>query len=615
MNRYVKRAIFFSIFLLLPLMNSLVSLETRIEHRQGGGVGYRNQYSKIELYHAFENQAFQPFIDIRYLVLEKGKKGANLGAGLGYQFLRQNRLSLYTYFDLTESKTNHYFNQITTGLSYTHPLLFSKKNLGELACYFNWYFPLKSLEKRIAATSFYKFKGHNLLLSQFNRYALTGGNIELGYLSKKWCLWNFYAAGGAYYFKRSALHAFGGYGKLRLIYNDLVSGEVFVSRDRLFNTKVSGTIGIRIPLGKREMKKIKSKMNCSCNASRPPERFEPIVLKKHTKRITAKDNSNVPLYFIFVNNLSGSDGTFEDPYATLSDAENASLAGQYIYLFPGDGTTANMDQGFTMKDGQTFAGSGTILTVATGEGNVTIPALTSARPKIANTNLGNGVTIGRNCTVSGIVFNGMGQTAEGFYQSISGGTSTLTILRCASKNNTSSGFMVQATNASNVIVNISHCSGNRNEQDGFLYQSTGGATMTATTSDSIANLNTGSGNSQGFAVIVTGAADSYIDAEFLRCSADNNKSVGFQARAFSDSTGSVEYDHCAATENSTGFNIRNSGGDFLLAEFANCTASDGLRGFTIGNTATLEPIFPVLNDCSATGNTVYNFSIAVETTD
>ncbi|WP_420422040.1 hypothetical protein [Simkania sp.] len=311
------------LFLALFGCHTLTGLELDATHTQGSGVGYKRQYSKIGLYHAFENQAWQPFIDLRYLVLNKRKQGANLGAGLGYQFQQENRLSVYTFFDLTESRTDYIFNQITAGLSYTHPLVFSGKDWGEIVSYFNSYFPLKSHESRVKDPFFGGFKGNHLLICQTDRYALTGSNLELGYLSNSWLNWNLYVAASTYYFKRAELHAFGGLGKLRLTYNDLISIEGQVSGDRLFGTNVNGTIGIRIPLGKREMKAVKKRYFTPLK-SRPIERFEPIVLDKNKRKTVAKDGSGAPLNFIFVNNLNGSKGTFEDPFATLLDAQNIS---------------------------------------------------------------------------------------------------------------------------------------------------------------------------------------------------------------------------------------------------------------------------------------------------
>ncbi|MCK4935066.1 MAG: hypothetical protein KAR79_05715, partial [Simkaniaceae bacterium] len=269
-------------------LHSIHSLEMTASHRQGSGVGYNRQYSKVELFHAFESQSLQPFIDLRYLVFNHGKQGANIGIGLGNEFEKKNRVAAYAYFDLRESQTNHFFNQITAGLSYTHPLLVSGKDWGEFTCYFNGYFPMKNREKNIRAPSFASFKGNHLMVYQTDRVALTGTNLELGYLSNTWKEFNLYLAGSAYYFERANLDAFGGFGKLRVTYRDFVSAEVFVSGDRLFGTNVSGTIGVRIPLDKKGMRAVKAR-EYRLHKLRPVERFEPMVLDTTKRKEVAKD--------------------------------------------------------------------------------------------------------------------------------------------------------------------------------------------------------------------------------------------------------------------------------------------------------------------------------------
>lgn len=75
----------------------------------------------------------------------------------------------------------------------------------------------------------------------------------------------------------------------------------------------------------------------------------------------------------------------EDLYGLLVDAQNASKAGDFIYIFPGDGTTTGMDSGIVMKANQTLAGSGNSLQVETSNGNILIPQITPTRPTITNT--------------------------------------------------------------------------------------------------------------------------------------------------------------------------------------------------------------------------------------
>ena len=197
--------------------------------------------------------------------------------------LRETAFSFYGYFDLTKSCTHHLFTQVTPGISYTHPLLFSGNHWGEIALYANGYFPLKSLERNAEPLSFSRFRCNELLICQMDRFALTGTNVEVGYRSKMWGDWAFYLAGSGYYFKRASLRAFGSFGKFRLLYKDLISAEIQVSGDRLFGTNVNGTIGIRIPLGKKSMREVKDRCY-RFYRFRPVERFEPIGLKKSKER-------------------------------------------------------------------------------------------------------------------------------------------------------------------------------------------------------------------------------------------------------------------------------------------------------------------------------------------
>jgi hypothetical protein len=450
--------------------------------------------------------------------MDHWRQGGNLGVGIGYQFEQSNRLSVYTYFDLTVSRSKHLFNQLTPGFSYTHPIVASGKDYGEIACYLNGYFPLKSLEKNVSSPKFAQFQGNNFLVQKTDRYALTGSNLEIGYYSKYWSDFNFYVAGSGYYFKRAELHGFGGYGKFRATYRDLLSAEIKVSGDRLFGTNVTGTFGIRIPLGKREFNAIKNKTYC-LHKSRPVERFEPIVLKKVRRKMIAKDSNGIPLNFIFVNNLNGSNGGFEDPFATLLDAQMNSKPGDYIYLFPGNGTTMGYDKGFVMQERQTFAGSGTPLTVSTSNGSIVIPAQTAMRPVITNT-AGDGVDIARDCTVSGIVVDGA--TSSGFTHTNAEGSSNVKLLSCTASNNTN-GFQVLNVSSSSLTAILTNCDGSSNSIGIFINNGDSGPLS--------ANL-TGCDNynNSSFGIFIRNESSGPLTANFTDCANYGSVSHGTHIR-------------------------------------------------------------------------------------
>ncbi|MCK4934692.1 MAG: hypothetical protein KAR79_03805 [Simkaniaceae bacterium] len=540
-------------------------------HRHGSGVGYNTQYSKFAFYKAFEDQAVQPFIDLRYLILNHGKPGANIGAGVGYQFANDNRLSAYGYFDVTKSRTNYLFNQITAGLSYTHPLIVSGKDWGEFTCYFNGYFPMKSKEHNIKSPEFAKFQGNHMFIKRTNRLALTGTNLELGYFSSRWRDFNLYIAGSAYYFNRSHQDAFGGLGKLRIIYNDLINAEVLVSGDRLFGTNVSGTLGIRIPLSPRGMKAVKARKQ-NLHKSRPIERFEPMVLDKQTTKTVARNDCGKALKYLFVNNACyGNCGTFEKSYSTLAAAENASNPGDHIYVFSGDGTTKGMDAGIVMQENQVLAGSGTALNECTQFGAICIPALTCNRPQITNL-AGPGVTLARNNTINGITVKGASET--GFRYIINEGNSSINLQSCMAIGN-STGVSITANGSSVLFLNIENYLADFNRGISLSVKSNDSSTISLNArnvisqfarqggvflnskDNSVFNINLCtcvSSNSIDFSEIeVTAQNDSVLNATLNYCIAKEGERNGFSFRT--NSTSQIFLSHSLA-KNNKGFGLR-----------------------------------------------------------
>ena len=91
---------------------------------------------------------------------------------------------------------------------------------------------------------------------------------------------------------------------------------------------------------------------------------------------------------------AGGLGGSADPFDTLAEAETASVAGDTIFVFEGDGTTTGEDQGITLKNNQKLLGEGYGLSVDVAlNGNAAPAVLVAAgtKPKIENTS-GDGVT-------------------------------------------------------------------------------------------------------------------------------------------------------------------------------------------------------------------------------
>ena len=107
------------------------------------------------------------------------------------------------------------------------------------------------------------------------------------------------------------------------------------------------------------------------------------------------------------NNASGvHDGRSGSPFNTLASAESAtgSAAGDFIYVFKGDGATTGQNSGITLKANQTLLSEKYALVV----GGQTLATGTPAnRPVIGNSN-GDGVTLAAGDTVKGFDITGTG---------------------------------------------------------------------------------------------------------------------------------------------------------------------------------------------------------------
>ncbi|MEM7175570.1 MAG: hypothetical protein AAF443_06570 [Chlamydiota bacterium] len=497
---------------------------------------------------------------------------------------------------------------------------------------------MKSLEKKIRPPAFARFRGNNALICKTNRFALTGGNLEVGYRSCDWKGLTFYLAGSPYFFKRGNRNTrLGGLGKFRVTYKNVLSAEISVFGDHINRAEVNGTIRLTIPLGKKAMRCTKNPVNC-CDRFRPPERFEPIVFEKSHQQVIATDSGGNPLNFTFVNNLSSSSGTFESPFPTLMQAQNQSKAGDFIYVFAGDGTSTGMSDGFTMKSSQTLAGSGTELLIATQFGQIAIPAQTTMRPILSNSN-GNGVTLANNCTVNGI--DVVEAQVFGFYYEPVDGVSTATFNHCSAINN-GGGFFIDDMPMSNDSIftgSFAHCAAiNSTVSGGFTVNQSGKESsfiISFANCSAIGNVNNGDMpfNASGGFGIHNGASDpnnrNSCTVSFRNCLASDNENSdgtsvargGFalnnQGSGLGSNSLAVSFENCSAIGNSTSMGVGTSGGivirngdnAIVTASFMNCLASDNTSsttastptgGFAIDNVEGI--VVCSFTNCSAINN-------------
>ena len=353
----------------------------------------------METFWIASDQVFNcyPYIDLRGHLFNNGKGACN--AGVGARFLRDRIWGFNTYYDFRATKKKNY-NQLAAGF----------ESMGVRWDFFaNGYLVVGNKKSPSYDPHFSHFFDHHAYLKEKVDYAMSGfdGKVRYHFLKKEG--WDVYFDIGPYcYFKKD--NAIGAQAKLAAQIANYVFLEANTSYDRLFKWLGQGVIGINIPLGPKNSSAPTTNRSCHDaivmrdRLTQIPSTQEIIVVHRHLHRLLAIDPlTGLPYHFMFVNNLFGSNGTYEDPYGSLAAAESASTTHDIIYVMFGDGTSTNMNSGITLKDYQQLLGSGTTQILSTQKGMIDIPSQTEGMPIISNAIPGGtGVTIANYNTISGI---------------------------------------------------------------------------------------------------------------------------------------------------------------------------------------------------------------------
>ncbi len=373
------------------------------------GIGYNHGYTTLEGFFSPINlcrDAWLPFLDLRGHVFDNGKMAAN--AGLGVRYLANSRVwGVNSYYDYRNTHRQHY-NQVAAGL----------ETLGKIWDFrINGYLPVGWKQSRLYHTKFDLFEGHYMILRSSRNFAMKGANAEAGFHLDCFRQAPLYFAGGPYYLTGKGASTWGG--ELRAsvdLFNRYVRLEGRTAYDHFFKWTGQGIVSVNVPFGARAKVKqdpCTSRCDAVSLAARmvqPVDRMEIIpVGKQHLHSRAIDPATGDPYYFLFVDNTSRSLGTYESPYPTLVDAQNASFPNTVIYVFPGDGTAAGMDAGITLQDGQMLLGAGSAYSFPTTLGTVSVPALactmpvlTNNPPILTNTATPPVITLANNNTVSGL---------------------------------------------------------------------------------------------------------------------------------------------------------------------------------------------------------------------
>jgi hypothetical protein len=334
-----------------------------LSHIEGKGIGYRHGYTSLDLFFSRKYNNSLPFIDLRGHLFDDGKCAAN--AGLGFRYIYPSVIFGGNFFYDMRNTNHAHFNQIGAGF----------ETIGEHFDFrVNGYLPL-GRTSRWYGHSFGGFSGHHLLIRRKNQFAMPGIDAEAGYLSDAKKGFTFYGGIGPYYYGAKGENAWGGKARIDISYKNYITLEGSASYDTVFKDIYQGQITFSLPFGP-------GSDTCSNQRStQKVHRNEIIVTDHRDKNFVAIDPAtNEPYYFLFINNESHSNGTFESPYPMLSTAIDVSLPHDIFYIYPGDGSAQTTDIGFVLQDGQQMLGAGFAYDFPTTLGVVRVPALATGRP-------------------------------------------------------------------------------------------------------------------------------------------------------------------------------------------------------------------------------------------
>lgn len=317
------------------------------------------------------------FLDARLLLDDQNQNlGSNIGLG-ARQYLPEwgRTIGGYVYYDTRDTGTRN-FSQVSGGI----------ETLGDLwDARMNWYVPTGSRRSLVGTSHTLggpsQFVGHYLyggILTRYYQAAMTGVDMEAGRKILTSDSMDVRAFAGWYHFQApGSQQAWGWKTRVENRISDRVALNLGVQNDRVFNTTVNFSVSITWPsiTGRRDG--LKADIPARDRLGESPERLRSIVVDNQSIQdpnggLLINPATGNPYYFMHVASGGNSDGSYEDPYATLAAAfaDPRTQAGDVVvYDHRSDSETGT----FTLADQTQVLSSGPSQFLNTQIGQVSLP--------------------------------------------------------------------------------------------------------------------------------------------------------------------------------------------------------------------------------------------------
>ena len=390
-------------------------------YQSGDSIGRKDGLSSLQAFVPFwEPNSLQglAFVDARFLLFDnQTTPGTNVGVGFRSMVPSINRtLGGHVSYDLTDTGTNA-FHQVSGGV----------ETLGEwLDARANFYAPLGG-QKRLLGSSFSAnsaaiFQGANLMfgggtLSNSYEYALSGFDSEVGGKVMRVGTVDFRAFVGTYYFGvDNGPDTWGGRARLEARISDTIAMGLSVQRDKLFDTTVNVHVSLSWPsiTGRRRDDRGDSSPMPANRLGESIERIQNVVVTRGIEQVVVARQAaldpftGAALVFLHVAPGGNSDGSFDNPYATLDKAfHDPRFAAGNVVVY--DRTQGVYTGNVTLAPGTRLLSSGPIQTIDTlNGGKIVLPFSGSSPTLVAIPQINGTVTVSSGSTLSGFRVVGPG---------------------------------------------------------------------------------------------------------------------------------------------------------------------------------------------------------------
>lgn len=612
-----------------------------------GKVGTERSLTRFDLMiPVLQNDKSLFFVDIRGVLSTKDTQEGNFG--LGYRQKLVNTpliLGGYAFYDVIDSENSNTFHQITIGA----------EALGEKwTARANGYISLSG-KARVKDDDDAFAQGNNIIVKEGYERSLHGFDVEVGRTIDP--VPGLSAFLGAYHFDNDEVENItGGRARLEYSFKEMYAANNEIGHPLLNKLTLTGEVqydgergqtafvGARylIPLGKPAAKPLS---RLDRRMTEVVMRDIDIVINNNQENGLAQNRLGETLTAWHVDNTNSEDGdgSFENPFKTLKQAELASAPHDLIHIRVGDNTTTGQDEGIILKEGQILHGHGAnvIQTTQSGDNLVVVRGLEQQAEfsKITN-NAGNGIIAKDHNVIRGIEITDA--QSNGIYGLNS---NWLNINNVNLIDNTDSGIGIDVfeTEDADLTINISNVVAQGNNTGILLRNNSfsGITTGSINISDTVAlnnnngialefsavtdnlmktnlnNITTSSQNANSVGInVVSNATNELIELAANNITNNNNTSLGMSisSMASGENRSKIELNNINTNEtlNGTGTFIRTAGNfNYATTSISNMVSNNNaITGLLIGNIATTDNAAETnLNTIAASFNPSDNIQI------